>query len=125
MCQYQVKAAVHPRPAKPDLPLKLNAPKPTFANAKQDSVFGFKSRAPSDIVPDSDVDMEQAGVEGAEERLAEENFTHNNDGESPLPYIIILPLNYLLLDDYDDMYYDGLSSFTYYITRLIQIRTPD
>jgi hypothetical protein len=83
MHQYQVKAAVHPRPAKPDPPLKLNAPNPTFINAKQNSVFGFKSKAPSDIVPDSDVDMGQEGVESAEEHLAQENFNHNNDnGES-------------------------------------------
>ena len=101
-----MKAAVHPRPAKPDLPLKLNVPKPTFINAKQNSTFSFKSNAPSDIVPDSDVDMEQEGVENAD---------HNNNGESHslLPYIIILPLKYLLLDDYDKMYMtDGLSSFT-------------
>ena len=77
MHQYQVKAAVHLHPAKPDLPLKLNAPNPTFVNAKQNSVFGF--RAPSDIAIDADVDMEQEGVKNAEEPLAKENFNCDND----------------------------------------------
>ena len=110
MQQYQVKARkaeVHPHPAKPDPPLKLNAPKPTFTNAKQNSAFGFKSRAPSDDVADSDVDMEQGSVESAAERSAEEIFNHSADiGESHkfLPYLIILSLKYLLLDAYDDMY---------------------
>lgn len=57
-------------------------PKPTFLNANQNSPFGFKSKAPSDIVPDSDVNMEQEGVEGAEECLAGETFNHNNNRES-------------------------------------------
>ena len=110
MQQYQVKAVkgtVHPRPAKPDPPLKLNAPKPTFTNAKQSSAFGFRSRAPSDEAPDSDVDMEQGSVASAAERLAAEIYKHStNVGESHkfLPYLIILSLKYLLLDDYDDIY---------------------
>lgn len=119
MHQYQMKAAVHLRPAKPDPPLKLNAPKPTFKDANQDSAFGFKSRAPSDTAHDLDVDMGQEGDENAEE---------NNNSESHillLYLIVILPLKYLLLDSYEDIYVEGLSSFTSCITRLIQIRTFD
>lgn len=84
MYWYQAKAAVNLRPAKPDPPLKLNMSKPTFVNAKQNSAFGFKSTAPSDIVPDSDDDMEQdsEGVKNAEECLAQQIFNHNNNGES-------------------------------------------
>lgn len=114
-----MKAAVHLRPAKPDPPLKLNAPKPTFKDANQDSAFGFKSRAPSDTAHDLDVDMGQEGDENAEE---------NNNSESHillLYLIVILPLKYLLLDSYEDIYVEGLSSFTSCITRLIQIRTFD
>ena len=77
-----MKEAVHPHPAKPDPPLNLNPPKPSFINANQKSGFGFKSRAPSDIVHDSDVDMEQEGVKSAEDQLADENFNHNNNSES-------------------------------------------
>lgn len=135
MHQYQVKVslAVHPRLAKPDPPLNLNAPKPTFTNAKQDSAFGFKSRVPSDIASDSDIAPDSdAEMLSAQERLAEEIFNHNNNlngdvGErhSILVYLIIPPLKYLLPDYCDDIYVNGLSSFTSYITRLIQIRTVD
>lgn len=83
MHQYQAKAAVHPRPSKPDLPLRLNAPNPTFIDAQQNSVFGFK--APSDIVPDSDVDIEEEGVESAEEHLAQEVHSNNGENYSLLP----------------------------------------
>ena len=83
MHRYQANVALHPCPAKPDPPLKLNAPNPTFVNAKQNSAFGFKSGAPSDMAlqvdSDADVDMEQEGVKHAEEHFAEENFYHNND----------------------------------------------
>jgi hypothetical protein len=92
MHQYQV--AVHPHPAKPDPPLKLHAPKPTFVNTKQNSAFGFKSRTPAD---DSDVDMEEnleEGVESAEEFLVEEIYKRNkNIGKrhTLYPYLIIVP----------------------------------
>jgi hypothetical protein len=85
--QYQAakaKVAVHPRPAKPDPPLKLNAPKPTFINARQNSAFGFKSKTPSDKAPDSDVDMD---VQSAKERLAEAIF-QNDNGETEFIYIL-------------------------------------
>jgi len=63
-------------------------------DARQNSSFGFKSSVPADIVPDSDVVMEQ---EGAEERSAVEFSHHNNNGECPslLPYSITLLLEYL------------------------------
>jgi hypothetical protein len=81
------KAAVHPHPAKADPPLKLNAPNPTFMSAKQNPIFGFKSRTlSSDIACDSDVHMEpevvKHVVKRAEERLAEEVSNPNNNGES-------------------------------------------
>jgi len=124
-----MKESVHPRPAKPDPPLKLNVPKPTFMNAKQDSTFGFKSRVPPDTAPGSDVEMEHEGVDNAEEHVAEENFNHENNGESHSLWVlrcfIILPLKFLLLENYDEMYVDGSCSFTFYITMLIQIRTSD
>ena len=50
-------------PAKPDPPLNLNAPKPKFTNAKQNSAYGFHFKTPSDTKDDSDVNMEQLGVE--------------------------------------------------------------
>ena len=75
------------------------------------------------------MEQDSEGVKSAAERLAEEIFNHNNNGESHslLPYLIILPLKYLLLDDDNDIYAsdNGLSSFASYITRLIQIRTFD
>lgn len=61
MHQYQVQQVqpeTHLRPAKPDPPLNLSAPKPKYINAKQNSTFGFKSnsQAPSNI-DSEDVDM--------------------------------------------------------------------
>jgi hypothetical protein len=125
MHRYQAKAALHPRPAKPDPPLKLNAPNPTFVNAKQNSAFGFKSGAPSGMALDldADVDMEQEGVEHAEEHFAEENFNDYDNYSESHSLLLYRSLKYLLLDDCDDIYYNGSSSFTSYITRLIQIRT--
>jgi hypothetical protein len=128
MHQYQAKAAVHPRPAKADPPLKSKAPKPAFINAEQNSAFGFNSRAPP-----SDVEMEPGVVEGAdsaEERPAEEAFnqseSHNNNGESHSPVFYNSSLQIFLLDDDDHNWdHNGLSSLTSHITRLIQIRTPD
>jgi hypothetical protein len=121
MHQYQAKAAGHPRPAKPDPPLNLTIAKPTFTTAKNDSAFGFKSRAPPDEVFDSDVDMEEGSVKSAAERLAEEISRHSNDeseSHSFSLYLISLPIKYLLLGDYDNILYgsgNGLSQFIYLI----------
>lgn len=112
-----MKAAVHPCPARPEPPLKLNAPTPTFV--QQNSTFGFKSnlKAPSEseIAPESDVDMEEDSdsIKNAEENLAEEisRFNHNNNSESRNLFYLT-STKYLLLDDDDDIYVSDNNSST-------------
>jgi hypothetical protein len=89
-CQAKAAQSSQSRPAKADLPLMLKAPKPAFINAKQNSFFGFKSRAPSPLadIHDADVDMERGDVEAAEDHRAEEVSNNNNDGETHSPFTV-------------------------------------